>query len=45
MKKGRFSKSEHAFIKENFEKLSVQQIATELDRDPDSIGSYIVSSS
>ena len=42
MKKGRFSKSEQAFIKQNFEKLSVQQIATELDRDPDSIGSYIV---
>ena len=41
MKKGRFSKAEQAFIKENHKQLSVGQIATRLDRDPDSIESYI----
>ena len=43
MKKGRFSKTEQQFIKENYESLSVVQIATRLDRDPDSVESYIES--
>ena len=43
MKKGRFSKTEQKFIKENYESLSVDQIATRLDRDPDSIESHIES--
>ena len=43
MKKGRFSKTEQQLIKENYESLSVVQIATSLDRDPDSVESYIES--
>tara|TARA_Y100001938_G_scaffold145524_1_gene222363 strand:- start:15766 stop:16560 length:795 start_codon:yes stop_codon:yes gene_type:complete len=41
MKKGRFSKEEQKFIKENYESLSIEEIATELDRDPDSVESYV----
>ncbi len=41
MKKGRFSKTEQKFIKENYKNLSAQQIGTQLDRDPASIDSYI----
>ena len=41
MKKGRFSKEEQKFIKENHESLSIEQIATELERDPDSVESYV----
>ena len=41
MKKGRFSKTEQEFIKENHKELSSQEIATHLDRDPDSIKSYV----
>ena len=41
MKKGRFSKTEQAFIKENHESLSVNQIASQLDRDPQSVKDHI----
>jgi hypothetical protein len=41
MKKGRFSKQEQDFIKSNYETLSIEQIATQLDRDPDSVESYV----
>tara|TARA_R110000744_G_scaffold103031_5_gene197735 strand:+ start:112 stop:906 length:795 start_codon:yes stop_codon:yes gene_type:complete len=41
MKKGRFSKTEQEFIKKNHKELSNQEIATHLDRDPDSIKSYV----
>tara|TARA_R110000824_G_scaffold48545_2_gene137045 strand:- start:138 stop:932 length:795 start_codon:yes stop_codon:yes gene_type:complete len=41
MKKGRFSKTEQDFIKENYKKLSSFDIAIQLDRDPASIESYI----
>ena len=41
MKKGRFSKQEQDFIKNNYETLSIEQIATQLDRDPDSVESYV----
>ena len=41
MKKGRFSKTEQEFIRENHKDLSVHQIATRLDRDPASITSYV----
>ena len=41
MKKGRFSKTEQEFIKENHKEMSIQEIATHLDRDPDSVGSYV----
>jgi hypothetical protein len=41
MKKGRFSFSEMEFIEANAEVLSVDQIATELDRDPNSIKDWI----
>jgi len=41
MKKGRFSKTEQEFIRENHKEMSIQEIATHLDRDPDSIGSYV----
>jgi len=41
MKKGRFSKTEQDFIKENYKKLSPFDIAIQLDRDPTSIESYI----
>ena len=41
MKKGRFSKTEQEFIRENHKEMSIQEIATHLDRDPDSIKSYV----
>ena len=41
MKKGRFSKTEQVFIRENYQEMSVSQIATQLDRDPDSVDAYI----
>ena len=43
MRKGRFSKKEIAYIKNNCETLSHSQLAKELDRDPDSVGSFIKS--
>jgi transposase-like protein len=42
MKKGRLSKDEQRFISENSESLSVEQIASELDRDPKSIAKWIM---
>lgn len=41
MKKGRLSKEEMSFIEANAEVLSPEQIASELDRDPDSIKDWI----
>jgi len=41
MKKGRFSKTEQQFIKEQHKTLSVEQLATRLDRDPVSVEDYI----
>ena len=41
MKKGRFSKTEQNFIKDNYQSLSVEQLATRLDRDPTSVDDYI----
>ena len=41
MKKGRFSKAEQQFIRENCTSLSSEQIANQLNRDPDSIESYV----
>lgn len=41
MKKGRFSVDEMKFIEANAEVLSPQQIATQLDRDPESIHNWI----
>ena len=41
MRKGRFSKEEQRFIKENSGSLSPTQIAQSLDRDPESIENYI----
>ena len=41
MKKGRFSKTEQEFIKENHKEMSIHGIATHLDRDPVSIESYV----
>lgn len=41
MKKGRFSNEEMEFIEANAEVLSVDQIATHLDRDPDSVKDWI----
>ena len=41
MKKGRFSKTEQEFIRENHKKMSTLEIATHLDRDPISIESYV----
>jgi len=41
MKKGRFSKTEQEFIKKNYKDLPTEEIATHLDRDPDSIRSYV----
>ena len=43
MRKGRFSKKEIAYIKDNCETLSHSQLAKELNRDPDSVGSFIKS--
>jgi hypothetical protein len=41
MRKGRISKKEQKFIEENFKFLSHEQIAEQLDRDPDSIKDFI----
>ena len=41
MKKGRFSKTEQEFIRENHKEMSIYEIATHLDRDPDSVESYV----
>ena len=41
MKKGRFSKEEQKFIKDNNGDLSPTQIAQALDRDPESVENYI----
>ena len=41
MKKGRLSKEDMSFIEANAEVLSPEQIASELDRDPDSIKDWI----
>ena len=40
MKKGRISKEEEKFIKENIV-LGYERLATELDRDPDSVLGFI----
>ena len=41
MKKGRFTKTEQEFIKNNHREMSVLDIATHLDRDPASVESYV----
>ena len=41
MKKGRFTKTEQEFIKNNHREMSVLDIATHLDRDPTSVESYV----
>ena len=41
MKKGRFSKEEQSYIKANYKDVSMEQMATELDRDPSSVESYV----
>ena len=41
MKKGSFSKTEISYIKLHHEKISVADIASHLDRDPESIENYI----
>ena len=41
MKKGRLSKIECDFIKKNYNRLSYQEIATQLDRDIDSIRNFV----
>ena len=41
MKKGRFTKTEQEFIKDNHREMSNLDIATHLDRDPISVQSYI----
>ena len=41
MKKGRFSKKEQQFIEQNCEAMPLDEIAEELDRDPDSVESFI----
>jgi len=41
MKKGRFSKQEMMFIEANAEVLSFNEIASQLNRDPDSIKDWI----
>jgi len=43
MKKGRFSKNEQEYIKNNYKDMSTMDIGTHLDRDPISIESYIES--
>lgn len=43
MKKGRFSKTEIAYIKDHCETLSYEELGTQLDRDPESIESFIKS--
>ena len=41
MKKGRFSKTEQEFIKNNHREMSNLELATHLDRDPVSVESYV----
>jgi len=41
LKKGRFTKTEQEFIKNNHREMSVLDIATHLDRDPASVESYV----
>ena len=41
MKKGRFTKTEQEFIKNNHREMSVLDFATHLDRDPASVESYV----
>jgi len=41
MKKGRFSKTEQEFIKENHKEMSIYEIAIHLDRDSASVESYV----
>ena len=42
LKKGRFTKSEQKFIKENHDILSEEEMGLRLDRDPESISKYIL---
>ena len=41
MKKGRFSNEDMQFIEANAEVLSIEQIASKLDRDPDGVKDWI----
>ena len=41
MKKGRFSKQEISLIKNNYKKLSYEQLGEKLDRDPESVEKFI----
>ncbi len=41
MKKGRFSKTEQEFIRENHKEMSILDLASHLDRDPVSVESYV----
>ena len=41
MKKGRISKKEDRFIRDNLESMSVEQMAEELDRNPNSLANYV----
>jgi|TARA_Y100001951_G_C11235287_1_gene237030 hypothetical protein len=43
MKKGRFSKEEIVFIKENCNSMSYDSIAIKLNRDPESVESFVIS--
>ena len=43
MKKGRFSKQEISFIKDNCDHLSYEELGTKLDRDPESVESFVKS--
>ena len=40
MRKGRFSKQESKFIEENADILSYEEMATHLNRDPDSVENF-----
>ena len=41
MKKGRFTKTEQEFMRNNHREMSVLELATHLDRDPTSVESYV----
>ena len=41
MKKGRISKAEDRFIRDNLETMSSEQMAKELDRNPNSVANYV----
>ena len=43
MKKGRFSKQEISYIKDNCDHLSYEELGTKLDRDPESVESFVKS--